>query len=317
MREELLLWMASYPTEPSWRDGTFAGAPAVSIVSKSVPDAVRAEIGPSAENYLVLGSAGKGDWTHTPWVAVLDPAETSTVEEGIYVVYLLSKGCERLYLTLNQGCTTLKEQAGIPAARAELLRRAEIMRGRLTPKRLQKKAIDLNTNVWRANLYEHGAVLCVEYTQADMPSEEELRLDLEEAIRLYRTALNEGGWEADDQIVSDAASEIGPVELLQAKMYRRHRQIERNPSHAKLVRQLQGTICKGCGKDPRNTYGDVAVGLVDAHHLRPLSSLVEGEVVSFDPIKDFAVLCPNCHRVIHRLEDAGDLAALRALVTGN
>jgi 5-methylcytosine-specific restriction enzyme A len=313
MREELLSWMATYPTEPSWRDGTFAGAPSAAIVSKSVPEAVKGAIN-SASNYVILGSAGKGDWTHTPWVAVLDPAETSTVEEGIYVVYLLSKGCERLYLTLNQGCTTLKDQAGIPSARAELLRRAAIMRSRLNSKRLKESQIDLNTNVWRADLYEHGTVLCATYTQTGMPSDDDLKLDLEEALRLYRAVLNEGGWEADDQIVSEAASELGTVELLQAKMYRRHRQIERNPSHSKMVKRLQGTICKGCGKDPRETYGEIADALVDAHHLRPLSSLADGEVVSFDPMKDFAVLCPNCHRVIHRLDDAGDLAALRALV---
>jgi 5-methylcytosine-specific restriction protein A len=126
--------------------------------------------------------------------------------------------------------------------------------------------------------------------------------------------LDEGGWEPDDQIASEAASELGVVTLTQAKVYRRHRQIERNPSHAKLVKQIQGTVCKGCGKDPQDTYGPVAMGLVDAHHLRPLSSLADGAQVTFDPRTDFAVLCPTCHRVIHRLENVGDLEMLRSLV---
>jgi hypothetical protein len=32
---------------------------------------------------------------------------------------------------------------------------------------------------------------------------------------------------------------------------------------------------------------------------------------------DFAVLCSNCHRMIHRFADAGDLAAFRAFITAN
>jgi 5-methylcytosine-specific restriction enzyme A len=312
MRDELLAWMESYPSEPSWRDGTFAGAPAAAIVSKAVPDAIRATA--IADGYIVQGSAGKGDWTHTPWVAVLDPAETSSVEEGIYIVYLLSKGCERLYLTLNQGCTTLKDESGIPAARAELSRRSAVMRARLKPERLNAVSIDLHTNVWRADLYEHGVVLATAYQRADLPSDEDLQRDLEEAVRLYRSVLDRGGWAADDQIAAEAAEELGEVTLTQAKIYRRHRQIERNPSHAKLVKQIQGAVCKGCEKDLAETYGPIAAGMVDAHHLRPLSTLMTGQRVTFDPRKDFAVLCPTCHRVIHRMKDAGDLEALRALV---
>jgi 5-methylcytosine-specific restriction enzyme A len=312
MRDQLLAWMESYPTDPSWRDGTFSGAPAAAIVSKVVPEAIRANS--IAEGYVVLGSAGKGDWTHTPWVAVLDPAETSTVEEGIYVVYLLSKGCERLYLTLNQGCTTLKKESGIPAARAELSRRSAVMRGRLKPERLVAAEVDLNTNVWRASLYEQSTVLCAAYRRDGLPSDEHLRRDLEEALRLYRSVLDQGGWAADDQIALEAAAELGEVTLTQAKLYRRHRQIERNSVHSKLVKQVQGTVCKGCDKDPAQTYGPIAAGMLDAHHLRPLSGLEAGERVTFDPRNDFAVLCPTCHRVIHRLEEVGNLEALRALV---
>lgn len=313
MRDELLTWMESYPVEPSWRDGTFAGAPAAVTVTKTVPAAIRKAIGPES-TYLVAGSAGKGDWTHTPWVAVLDPSETSTVEEGIYVVYLLSKGCDRLYLTLNQGCTTLKDEAGIPAARSELARRSATMRERLTPSRLGAGKIDLNTNVWRADLYEHGCVLSVSYTREDMPDDDGLRLDLYEALGLYRTVLSEGGWSADDQIVAEAETELGEITLAQAKLYRRHRRIERDPSHSRLVKRLQGSVCRGCGKDPQEVYGPLAAGMVDAHHLRPLSSLAEGDRVAFDPRTDFAILCPSCHRAIHRLEDVSDVELLRSLV---
>ncbi len=40
-----------------------------------------------------------------PWVAILDPDQTKTAQEGIYIVYLYSADLSRLYLSLNQGFT--------------------------------------------------------------------------------------------------------------------------------------------------------------------------------------------------------------------
>jgi 5-methylcytosine-specific restriction protein A len=61
-------------------------------------------------------------------------------------------------------------------------------------------------------------------------------------------------------------------------------------------------------------YGPIATGFIEAHHLIPLSNLDNDEAVRFDPEKDFAVLCLNCHRVIHRMEDCSDIDGLRKLV---
>jgi 5-methylcytosine-specific restriction protein A len=36
--------------------------------------------------------------------------------------------------------------------------------------------------------------------------------------------------------------------------------------------------------------------------------------VRYDVATDFAVLCPNYHRMIHRMEDPSNLYKLRALV---
>jgi hypothetical protein len=61
-------------------------------------------------------------------------------------------------------------------------------------------------------------------------------------------------------------------------------------------------------------YGPVGQGYIEAHHLRPISTLGEGVVVTYDVATDFAVLCPNCHRMIHRLADPSNLDALRAVL---
>ena len=183
---------------------------------------------------IIKGSAGDRDWTHTPWVALLDKAVTTTTREEYYVVYLLSRGCDRLYLTIAQGCTDLYEQSGKTATREELLRRASIMRSRLKGrcKRLKPIEVRLETSSWRGELYEPSVVVGVEYRANNLPSEDNLRNDLAEALCSYRHLNASGGWSPDDEIMNEARAERGSETLEQAKRYRQHRSIERQVSHS-------------------------------------------------------------------------------------
>ena len=62
---------------------------------------------------------------------------------------------------------------------------------------------------------------------------------------------------------------------------------------------LDGARCEGCALDLHRIYPDHWEGLIEAHHKRPLSQAPrEGEQLSVD---DFALLCPTCHRLIHRM----------------
>ena len=318
MRDELVEWVATYPRQPGHRDKSFAGSPVCDLVKRRIPAAIREAI-PDLSCILVRGSAGKGTWAHTPWVALLDQRVTTTVEEGYYIVYLLSLGAERLYLTIAQGCTDLKEGSGERAAREELRRRANRMQGRIrgSAKRLRPLAMDLSANYWRARLYEAGVVAGVEYETNSLPSEADVVADVQEALSLYRQIHLLGGGAADDEIMAEARDERGTQTLEQAKRYRQHRSVERQASHSKKVKKLLGTRCMGCGVELSERYGPSAAGVIDAHHLTPLESLPDGAVVQFDPKSDFAVLCPNCHRVIHRLDDPSDLGRLREMVRLN
>ena len=315
MRDELQMWVNNYPKVPGYKDGTFAGAAVGEIVRTAIPNAIRQAV-PDHGNVVVRGSAGQSDWAHTPWVALLHPEATTTVQEGYYIVYLLSRGCERLYLTVAQGCTDLKEGSGEVAARDELKRRATRMRERLgsLTRRLRPIEMSLEANFWRARLYEAGVVVGVEYRAAELPPEAELLDDLREALALYRHLRIHGGYSADDEMIAEARAERGSQTLEQAKRYRQHRAVERQSSHSKKVKRLLGTRCMGCGEEMGERYGPQAAGIIDAHHLTPLESLAEGDVAQFDPEKDFAVLCPNCHRVIHHLDDPSDLGRLRDIV---
>lgn len=309
-------WMQSYPKAPQHRDPQFANSEVGALVRSTLPELLREDLGPVSNGLILRGSIGQSTWTLTPWLALLNPAESTSVEEGVYVVFLLSHGCERLYLVVSQGCTSLQNEIGEKRSAIELKRRAEVMRDKTKhlARRLGTDDIDLNANVWRARLYTAATIFSKAYSVENFPDDENLIADVREALVLYTSILNEGRWSAADEVLSESRDETGNNELTQAKRYSLHRRIERNSSHRRKVISVQGTRCKGCEKDMKEVYGEIADGLIDAHHLRPLKSLDDGEVVSFDAAEDFAVLCPNCHRIIHRMNDVGDLDGLRRLL---
>jgi 5-methylcytosine-specific restriction protein A len=60
-----------------------------------------------------------------------------------------------------------------------------------------------------------------------------------------------------------------------------------------------GHACQVCRSDFETRYGQLGHEYVEAHHLTPFSELDE-RPRSLDPAKDFAVVCSNGHRMLHR-----------------
>lgn len=71
--------------------------------------------------------------------------------------------------------------------------------------------------------------------------------------------------------------------------------------------------CEACGFDFSATYGPVGDGFCEVHHLSLLSASDESVTTS---LADLAVLCSNCHRIIHRSDPMLSVAEL-ALVVRN
>jgi len=62
--------------------------------------------------------------------------------------------------------------------------------------------------------------------------------------------------------------------------------------------------------DFEECYGKIGKGFIEAHHLRSIATLEEGVAVTYDVAADFAVLCANCHRMIHRTDDPSNLSLI-------
>jgi 5-methylcytosine-specific restriction enzyme A len=83
-------------------------------------------------------------------------------------------------------------------------------------------------------------------------------------------------------------------------LLRLHAYWERNPSlrrkKIKSVMEAGGPLaCEVCTFDFAEKYGERGQGYIECHHVEPLH--VGGEKVR--SIKDLALLCSNCHRMIH------------------
>jgi 5-methylcytosine-specific restriction protein A len=150
-----------------------------------------------------------------------------------------------------------------------------------------------------------------------MPDEPRLRLDLQTIVRAYRALSYRGGIDADIDVQTELAEEFGlapTTSVTETRKYSYHRKIERNRTAAQQAKKFHGTRCQACSLNFSERYGDLGKGFIEAHHLRPIASLEEGVSAKYDVAADFAVLCSNCHRMIHRFSDPSNLVAFRAFV---
>jgi 5-methylcytosine-specific restriction enzyme A len=185
---------------------------------------------------------------------------------------------------------------------------------------LPARQIDLGSNARLPGDYAAGHALGVSYELGTLPDEAKLRTNLQNIVRAYRALTYRGGIDADVSSQTDITEEFGiPLDasVTETRKYVYHRKIERNRTAAQQAKKFHGTRCQACDLDFGERYGEIGKGFIEAHHLRPIASLEEGVPVKYDVAEDFAVLCSNCHRMIHRLADPSDLVKFRAIISAD
>jgi 5-methylcytosine-specific restriction protein A len=142
-------------------------------------------------------------------------------------------------------------------------------------------------------------------------------LDDPQRMHGYAQSLRQAA--ADDE-PENAPQLIGDEEesVLEGRyLLRIHRVRERNPAlRAKKIRTVRARgeplVCEACGFDFGKTYGDRGQGFIECHHVEPLHQTRERSTT----INDLALLCSNCHRMIHRKPPWPTPAQLRDLIHG-
>ncbi|WP_022932091.1 MrcB family domain-containing protein [Treponema bryantii] len=140
--------------------------------------------------YLVEGSCGTGGWTYTPWIAIFRKTETESAQRGIYVVYLFNKECNKVYLTLNQGSTSIGKVYKPQEATNILIKNAELWRNLLAKYNNNYFVANNDINLDEdsnptAKAYKDGTIFYKEYEKGKLPSNETIISDLAKMLEIY------------------------------------------------------------------------------------------------------------------------------------
>jgi 5-methylcytosine-specific restriction protein A len=84
-------------------------------------------------------------------------------------------------------------------------------------------------------------------------------------------------------------------------LYRQHRTRERNRNLVEQVKNQaakEGQLrCSACGFDFNQVYGDLGKGYIECHHTVPISEYADRKTTK---ISELALVCSNCHAMLHR-----------------
>lgn len=307
IRQSLLKVLTEYAVASQT---TFTGHPLAQFIRGDFCNLVAGVIG--ADNqWSCKGSAGQGVWGRGPWLAVFYAPVTEGAQSGYYPVYLFREDMQGVYLSLNQGMTEAKKHYKSDAKTA-LKAKAANFRALLGAvwQQFPLGEIDLAPSSASNNTaFYEAANICAKYYPADdLPSEDTLLEDLKSMLKLYGQlyeAETAGGFSAESELDE-------PEELLYEDLtrFRLHKRLERSVKLSNLVKVKKGCVCQVCNIDFEKIYGEIGKGYIEAHHLRPLATL-KGQKVPMDPVVDFAVLCANCHRMIHKSDCISDVNAFK------
>lgn len=296
--------LAEYPAA---REEGFSQHPLASYICHEMPAIISAACGDS-DKYQYKGSAGKGNWARGPWIAVFNPIITTSAQKGFYPVYLFREDMAGVYLSLNQAMT---EQKALYKSDAKTVLRAKASNFRAILGTATGRFTDAEINLApdsQANataFYEAGNILARYYPKDAIPTDAILKDDLGSALSLYDDLIN--GETAVEACAVAEGDEPWNIQFEDAGKLRMHKRIERNQKLAQDVKKTLGYKCQACGLIFTDIYGEIGKEYIEAHHLIPISSL-KGQKVPRNPKTDFAVLCSNCHRMIHRSAFTGDIA---------
>jgi 5-methylcytosine-specific restriction protein A len=88
---------------------------------------------------------------------------------------------------------------------------------------------------------------------------------------------------------------------------------ERDPRARESCINKQGTSCCICGFNFESVYGQIGIGFIHVHHIKPISEI--GRKYEINPSTDLIPVCPNCHSMLHiRNEEPLSIEELKMLI---
>ncbi|MCY4580840.1 MAG: HNH endonuclease [Chloroflexi bacterium] len=119
---------------------------------------------------------------------------------------------------------------------------------------------------------------------------------------------------------STHASMSDDEEFVEGKLVTKlHTIRERNSSAVKrkkasVLKKTGALECEVCAFNFEETYGDLGKEFAECHHKVPLSEI---DSVTTTYLSDLAIVCANCHRMLHRSKPSLSIAKLRNMLDSN
>ncbi|MFJ8627848.1 HNH endonuclease [Kitasatospora sp. NPDC093550] len=138
-------------------------------------------------------------------------------------------------------------------------------------------------------------------------------VEMAAAAQLIRAGVLTGGFQAPVAPGEDPEDFDAPEGRL---LLRQHLARERSPELRRrkidsVVRQGRRLSCEVCSFDFQQAYGDRGAGYIECHHVVPLHAAGESRT----KLSDLALICANCHRMIHRRAPWPTPSELRRLMS--
>src|SRR5690606_9866846 len=100
-------------------------------------------------------------------------------------------------------------------------------------------------------------------------------------------------------------------------IYKLHKYRERNNKINKKkkeqhLKKFGKLACEACSFDFYKFYGELGKGFIECHHLIPLSEIDEATETK---LEDLALVCANCHRMLHRAINTLGIEGLKSRIS--
>lgn len=133
---------------------------------------------------------------------------------------------------------------------------------------------------------------------------------LAQAAQAIRTAISDDAVTISPIEDDLEAEEGGLILRLHLSRERSRKLIQRKREQVQT--QLGRLACEACDFEFAYRYGDLGHGFIEVHHRKPVASLLPGDKTR---LEDLAVVCANCHRMLHRKKALLSIEDLRDLVS--
>jgi predicted HNH restriction endonuclease len=129
-----------------------------------------------------------------------------------------------------------------------------------------------------------------------------------------RAAVALGGGEIGSPDDIDDTAEAAEGRIL-TRLHRTRERSRRLVDQKKRQALARSSVlsCEACGFDFAQAYGPRGQGFIEVHHTKPVHTLPEGGTTK---LEDLALVCANCHRMIHSARPWLSVAEVSALMAG-